>query len=73
MAETTYHEILDMVRRLAPDEQLMLLERLASTVQQQSKLKSKRSLLDLQGLGKNIWAGLDPMMYIREERESWNG
>lgn len=30
------------------------------------------SILDLRGLGKEIWKGVDPAEYIRKERESWD-
>ena len=31
----------------------------------------KRSLLELRGLGKEIWEGVDPVEYIKQERNSW--
>ena len=30
------------------------------------------SILGLQGLGKELWQGIDAAAYIREERESWD-
>ena len=30
------------------------------------------SLLDLRGLGKECWKGVDPVEYIRRERDSWD-
>ena len=30
------------------------------------------SILELCGLGKEIWEGIDPAEYIREERDSWD-
>ena len=40
------------------------------------KPKGKRSLLELEGLGKEVWekvlAGRDAADYIREERDSWD-
>lgn len=30
------------------------------------------SILELQGLGKEIWAGVDPAEYVRAERRSWD-
>jgi len=30
------------------------------------------SLLDLKGLGKELWEGIDAAEYIREERDSWD-
>lgn len=31
-----------------------------------------RSLLELHGLGKEIWKGIDPVAYVRELREEWD-
>ena len=31
----------------------------------------KRSILELRGLGKEIWEGIDPVEYIKQERDSW--
>lgn len=31
-----------------------------------------RSLLELRGLGREIWAGVDPVHYVRELREEWD-
>ena len=29
------------------------------------------SLLELRGLGKDVWEGIDPARHIQEERDSW--
>jgi hypothetical protein len=34
---------------------------------------SKRSFSDLEGLGKEIWQGMDAQVYVDRERDSWNG
>jgi len=73
MAQITYQEILNMAAQLDPEEQLRLLEKLAANIRQKSGIGPSRSILDLLGLGRNIWRGLDSMQYIREERESWDG
>jgi len=31
----------------------------------------KRSLLELRGLGREIWEGVDPAEYVKQERDSW--
>jgi len=31
-----------------------------------------RSILELRGLGKEIWEGNDPEEYVRQERDSWD-
>jgi len=35
--------------------------------------QTQRSILELQGLGKEIWQGVDAQEYIEQERASWNG
>lgn len=34
--------------------------------------RKRHSLLELRGLGKEIWAGIDAAEYIRRERDSWD-
>jgi hypothetical protein len=36
------------------------------------RIKGKESILDLKGLGKEIWAGIDAVEYVRNERDSWD-
>jgi len=31
------------------------------------------SILELRGLGKEYWAGIEPSAYIEDERRSWDG
>ena len=31
-----------------------------------------RSILELRGLGKDSWEGIDPAAYVRAERDSWD-
>ncbi|PKB67420.1 MAG: hypothetical protein BZY81_04635 [SAR202 cluster bacterium Io17-Chloro-G4] len=35
--------------------------------------KGKRSIMEMQGLGKHIWEGIDAQEYVDRERRSWNG
>ena len=36
------------------------------------KLKRKRQLTELRGLGKEIWAGADAQAYVNEIRDEWD-
>ena len=75
MATKPYSHILQQVQQLPPDEQRQLLADLAKLVQQTDAQSAEppRSILELDGLGKEIWAGVDPDQYIEEERRSWDG
>jgi hypothetical protein len=68
-----YQEICQQVENLTPDEQLRLLEELASLVRRRVTPKPKRSIMELEGLGKEIWQGVDAQEYVDQERDSWNG
>ena len=30
------------------------------------------SIMELEGLGKDLWEGIDPAAYVEEERRSWD-
>ena len=42
-------------------------------LRQPTAKKAKRSIMELQGLGKDLWKGIDAQEYVDEERASWNG
>jgi len=68
-----YQDIRRQVENLTPDEQLRLLEELAAIVRRRIFVKPKRSIMELEGLGKETWQGLDAQEYVNQERASWNG
>ena len=35
------------------------------------KSEAKHSIMELHGLGKELWAGVDPDAYVRELRDEW--
>ena len=71
MSNDTYEELLSKVILLSSDDQLRLLEVLASIICQKFTSSPKHSLLELEGLGKEIWESIDVEKYIEEERNSW--
>jgi hypothetical protein len=72
---STYHEVRRLAESLTPNEQMQLIEDLSRLIQQRFTLtpKPKRSILELRGLGKEIWNGIDAQEYVNQERDSWNG
>ena len=34
--------------------------------------EAPRSIMELKGLGKECWEGIDPVAYVRAERDSWD-
>jgi hypothetical protein len=69
----TYQDIRSQVQTLTPDEQLCLLEELAGMLRNRMVTRSKQNIMALEGLGKEIWQGLDAQAYVEQERDSWNG
>lgn len=69
----TYQDIRRQVESLTPDDQLRLLEELAIMVRRRIFVKPRRSIMELEGLGKETWQGLDAQEYVNQERASWNG
>ena len=45
----------------------------AVVVHQQAEQPSHRSTLELRGLGKELWRGIDSTEYLKQEREAWDG
>jgi hypothetical protein len=72
MASTPYENARKSVEALGPADQLRLVAELASRLS--GKLdRQPRSLLELEGLGQELWQGVDVDEYLRRERSSWNG
>jgi hypothetical protein len=73
MSTYAYRQILNQVQHLTPDEQLQLMEDLAAILRRSVTTKPIHSILELEGLGKEIWEGVDVQAYIDRERDSWDG
>ncbi|NKQ36112.1 MAG: hypothetical protein HF973_10920 [Chloroflexi bacterium] len=62
-----------MAKRLALPEQLQLLEDLTRIVRRQVDDKPKTySIMELEGLGAEIWQDIDAQAYVNQERASWD-
>jgi len=68
-----YNEAKRSVQALGPADQLRLIADIVGRLSGELDLHPRRSLLELQGLGKGIWQGVDVDEYLRRERSSWNG
>ena len=69
----SHEKLLNEVEKLNQSEQLQLLEKIAALIRRRTTAKTRRSILELQGVGKSIWKDIDAQQYINKERESWNG
>jgi hypothetical protein len=73
MSTGAYQDALKRAQRLTFTDQLRLLEELAGILRRQDVDQKRRSILELQGLGKEVWRDIDPEEYVDRERDSWNG
>ncbi len=69
----TYQDIIHQVGTLTTNEQLRLLEDLAAIIRTRMSLSTQRSIMELEGFGKEAWQKIDAQEYINQERDSWNG
>jgi hypothetical protein len=69
----SYSDYVRGIRFLNIDEQLTLLEIISTRLKKSiGKRRKKNSIMELEGLGANIWKGIDAKDYVRKERESWD-
>jgi hypothetical protein len=72
MSNTPYDVARKSVEALGPADQMRLVAELTSRLS--GKLnRQPRSLLELEGLGQEIWRKVDVDEYLRGERSSWDG
>jgi hypothetical protein len=73
MTVLEYNDLLEHVSHLSQQEKANLLVELATQVRDDRHQGKKRSIMELEGLGKEIWVGIDAKEYVNRERDSWNG
>jgi hypothetical protein len=73
MAATSYEDVLSRIQSLSAEEQAQLLQDLPSLMRRQNAGKPGHSILELQGLGKDVWGEMDAQEYVDRERDSWGG
>jgi hypothetical protein len=71
MQTMTYRQVLYQALQLTPDEKLQLIGELAANIRQQITTQPQHSIMEFEGLGKEVWQGIDVEKYIEEERNSW--
>ncbi len=62
------------IKPLSPDEQLKLLAKMAAELanrKEENQPQTKRSIMELHGLGAEIWKEVDAHEYVNELRNEW--
>ena len=73
MADYGYEAVLQAIEKLSPADRLRLVSELTGKVPHRTGELRQHSILELRGLGKEVWAGVHPDEYVEQERASWNG
>jgi hypothetical protein len=71
VATSSYENALELAESLSRDEQLRLIQELTAHASEDANSEPKHSIIELYGLGKEIWRGIDAQEYVRQERASW--
>jgi len=68
----SYDDYIKGILSLKPEEQLSLVEMISANLKRTlKKRRVKHSIMELEGLGADIWKGIDAQEYVCKERESW--
>jgi len=73
MPNPRYDQAKRSVQALGPADQLRLIADIVGRLSGELDRQPRRSLLELQGLKKAVWQGVDVDEYLRRERSSWDG
>lgn len=60
------------LKRQATREHRSLSQHVVLLLKRALRSQKKRSLLELEGLGKELWSETDAAKWVRSERDSWN-
>ena len=72
-ASLSFEDYVRGIKGLKPEEQLSLVEIISARLKIiLKKKKVKHSILELEGLGVDIWKGIDAQQYVRNKREAWD-
>lgn len=70
--QMTVEEIYQQIKPLPAQERLRLISKISAELAEENKERlQKRSLLELEGLGAEIWEGIDAQEYVNELRNEW--
>ena len=64
--------LMQEIRTLPVDDRKQLIMLIVDTFTESEPTAKKHSLLELEGLGKEIWEGIDAQEYVNELRREWD-
>jgi hypothetical protein len=73
MPGSAYDDAVKSAEALRPAGQLRLAAELMRRLNERFEQRAPRSLLELRGMGKDVWLGVSVSDYLTGERSSWTG
>jgi len=71
MSSSTRNIYDEHIKPLPREQQVQLLDLLQAELENGDDNGQRRSILELRGLGKEIWQDIDPRDYVRKLRDEW--
>jgi hypothetical protein len=72
MSSSTKNIYDEHIKPLSREQQLLLLDLLQTELANGDDDGRRHSILELHGLGKEIWEGVDPKEYVGKLRDEWD-
>ena len=71
LQKSNIDQLINQIEHLNYNQKVEIMDRIIHNLKRNEN-KSKHGLLDLKGLGKDIWKNIDVDSYIQSERQSWD-
>ncbi len=71
MSSNTKNIYEDHIKPLPREQQVQLLNILRDKLENGDDHEERHGILELHGLGKEIWQGVDPKEYVNKLRDDW--
>jgi hypothetical protein len=71
MSSSTKNIYDEHIKPLPREQQVQLLDLLQTELENGDDSRQRHSILELHGLGKEIWQGVDPSEYVKKLRDEW--
>lgn len=73
MATVDYRAALEIATALTLEDRLRLIKELGAGLAAEDLPRRRRSIMEICGLGQEVWRGVDAQEYVNSERAAWNG
>jgi len=68
----SYNDYVKGIEFLNVEEQLTLLQIISAGLKKSIGKRRKSSIMELEGLGADLWKDIDAQWYVQQERRSWD-